>query len=265
MDWILVGIVDLNVNGAAIATCISQVIGAVLPIAYFSLKNKSLLRLGKPKFNINVLFRTCSNGLSEFVSNVSACIISIIFNAQLMSLIGENGVSAYGVMMYVNFIYVAVFIGYSIGTAPIIGYNYGSNNKKELHNIYKKSLFIMGSFGVIMTLLALALAHPISKLYVGYNEELFQLTKNAFYIFSFSFVFSGFSIFASSMFTALGNGIISAVISFLRTLVFQLACVYILPLILGVNGIWLSMLIAEILSTLVAVILCITQKKKYGY
>ena len=182
-----------------------------------------------------------------------------------MSLIGENGVSAYGVMMYVNFIYVAVFIGYSIGTAPIIGYNYGSNNKKELHNIYKKSLFIMGSFGVIMTLLALALAHPISKLYVGYNEELFQLTKNAFYIFSFSFVFSGFSIFASSMFTALGNGIISAVISFLRTLVFQLACVYILPLILGVNGIWLSMLIAEILSTLVAVILCITQKKKYGY
>ncbi len=215
--------------------------------------------------NFKVLGKACSNGLSEFVSNVSASVVSIVFNFQLMRLIGEDGVSAYGVMMYVNFIYVAIFIGYAIGTAPIIGYNYGAENHAELKNIFKKSMVIMGIIGAAMTALALALAYPISKIYVGYDTDLFELTKNAFFIFAFSFLFSGYSIFASSLFTALGNGIISAVISFLRTLVFQLATVLILPIFFGVNGVWVSMLVAEILATAVSILLCILKRKKYHY
>ncbi len=265
LDGILVGACNMNVTGAAIATCISQVVGAVLPLVYFFCKNSSLLRLGKAKLNFKVLGKACSNGLSEFVSNVSASVVSIVFNFQLMRLIGEDGVSAYGVMMYVNFIYVAIFIGYAIGTAPIIGYNYGAENHAELKNIFKKSMVIMGIIGAAMTALALALAYPISKIYVGYDTDLFELTKNAFFIFAFSFLFSGYSIFASSLFTALGNGIISAVISFLRTLVFQLATVLILPIFFGVNGVWVSMLVAEILATAVSILLCILKRKKYHY
>ncbi len=265
LDAILVGILKTGVAGAAIATAISQVIGSVLPIIYFYRKNTSLLRLGKAKFNIIVLLKACSNGISEFVSNISGSIVGIVFNYQLMRLVGEDGVSAYGVMMYVNFIYVAVFIGYSIGTAPIIGYNFGAQNHKELKNIFKKSMVLMGIFGAIMTILAIILSSPIAKIYVGYDNSLFEMTKKAFFIFSFSFIFSGFSIFTSSLFTALGNGIISAVISFLRTIIFQIGTVLILPEFMGIDGVWFSMLIAEILAMTVSMLLCFTKRKKYKY
>lgn len=265
LDGILVGALDMGVSGAAIATGISQIIGAILPLAYFFSRNSGLLRLGRARWNFRVLVKACSNGLSEFVSNVSASVVSIVFNFQLMRLVGENGVSAYGVMMYVNFIYVAIFIGYAIGTAPIIGYNYGAQNHDELKNIFKKSMVLMGIIGIIMTGLALGLAYPISKMYVGYDAELLDMTTNAFYIFAFSFVFSGYSIFSSSMFTAFGNGVISAVISFLRTLVFQLATVMVLPIFFGVTGVWVSMLVAEVLATAVAVALCIAKRNRYSY
>lgn len=235
LDGILVGVVKMGITGAAIATCMSQIVGAVIPLIYFSIKNNSLLRLGKPKFNGKVLLKACTNGLSEFITNISGSLVSIVYNFQLLRLAGENGVSAYGVMMYVNFVYVAIFIGYSISTAPIIGYNYGANNKDELKNIVKKSIVLMGIFGLSMTILALVLAYPISKMYVGYDQELFEMTKNAFYIFSISFVFTGYSIYISSMFTALGNGLVSGLISFLRTIVFQIACVLIFPLFWGIK------------------------------
>lgn len=265
LDALLVGVFKTGVAGAAIATAISQFFGAILPLIYFYRKNTSLLRLGKAKFNIVILLKACSNGVSEFVSNISGSIVGIVFNYQLMKLIGEDGVSAYGVMMYVNFIYVAIFIGYSIGTAPIIGYNYGAQNHKELKNIFKKSMILMGIFGVSMTLLAIILSSPIAKIFVGYDVTLFEITKKAFLIFSFSFIFSGFSIFTSSLFTALGNGIISALVSFLRTIVFQIGTVLILPLFMGVDGVWLSMLTAEILAMTISMIICFIKRKKYNF
>lgn len=265
LDGILVGVVKMGITGAAIATCMSQIVGAVIPLIYFSIKNNSLLRLGKPKFNGKVLLKACTNGSSEFITNISGSLVSIVYNFQLLRLAGENGVSAYGVMMYVNFVYVAIFIGYSISTAPIIGYNYGANNTDELKNIVKKSIVLMGVFGLFMTILALVLAYPISKMYVGYDQELFEMTKNAFYIFSISFVFTGYSIYISSMFTALGNGLVSGLISFLRTIVFQIACVLIFPLFWGLNGAWIALLVAEILATIVAAIFLLLRRKKYNY
>ncbi len=265
LDAVAVGALKWGVAGAAIATAVSQLVGAIIPIVYFSKKNGSLLKLGKCSFYGKVLLKTCTNGSSEFVSNISGSLVSMVFNAQLLRLAGEDGVSAYGVMMYVCFIYVAIFIGYSIGTAPIIGFNYGAENHSELKNIFKKSLILMGIFGVLMTLLAAALAPTVSKIFVGYDEALCEMTTNAFYLFSLSFVFTGFGIFGSSLFTALGSGSISAAISFLRTLVFQIGSVLILPIFFDVNGVWLSMLSAEILSTLVTVVFFFTKRKKYHF
>ena len=265
LDALMVGVFKWGVAGAAIATAISQLVGAVIPLFYFGRKNGSLLRLGKCAFYGKVLLKTCTNGSSEFVSNISGSIVGMVFNAQLMRLAGENGVSAYGVMMYVGFIYVAIFIGYAIGTAPIIGYNHGAKNHSELKSIFKKSLILMGIFGVLMTVLAVVLAPAISKLFVGYDAELCEMTTKAFYLFSLSFLFSGFGIFGSSLFTALGSGSISATISFLRTLVFQIGSVLILPIFFDVNGIWLSLLCADVLSTIVTVIFFLAKRKKYHF
>jgi len=265
LDALFVAIFRWQIVGAAVATVVSQFVGGVIPLIYFLCKNNSLLHLGKAKWNGKVLLRTCTNGSSEFVGNISGSIVGMLFNLQLIKYAGNDGIAAYGTMMYVNFIYVAIFIGYSIGTAPLIGYNYGAKNTSELKNIFKKSMILMLIFGVVMSLLAFVLAYPISKIYVGYDDALFEMTKNAFYIFSFSFVFSGISIFASSLFTALNNGLVSAIISFMRSVVYQIACVFILPLFFGINGIWISMLVTEILSTITSILFIICQKKKYQY
>ena len=265
LDALFVAVFKWGIAGAAAATCISQVIGAAVPVAFFGRKNSSILKLGKCKFNGGVLLKTCTNGSSEFVSNISGSLVSMVFNAQLMRLAGENGISAYGVMMYVCFIYVAIFIGYSIGTAPIIGFNYGSGNHSELKNIFKKSMVLMGICGIVMTVLAAVLAEPVSRIFVGYDEELCNMTVSAFRLFALSFIFTGFGIFGSSLFTALNNGAISAAISFLRTLVFQIAAVMILPIFFDINGVWLSMLAADVLSTIVTLIFFVAKKEKYHY
>ena len=265
LDGVLVGAIGTGVWGAALATATSQIIGSALPIIYFVRKNSSLLSLGKPKFNGRVLLHACTNGSSEFVNNISSSIVSIVFNYQLMRLVGKNGVSAYGVLMYVNFIYIAIFIGYAIGTAPLIGFNHGAGNREELKNIFKKSLVLMGIFGVLMTSLAIGLAIPVSKLFVGYNDELCEMTVNAFYICSFLFMFAGFSIFLSSMFTAFGNGLISALISFMRTIVFQIAAVLILPIFFGLAGVWAATLVSDILAMLTSFAFAFEKRKKYGY
>ena len=265
LDGVLVGALHTGVWGAAIATDASQLVGSVLPIIYFARKNNSLLRLGKPKFNGKILLHACVNGSSEFVNNISSSIVSIVFNYQLLKIVGENGVSAYGVLMYVNFIYIAIFVGYAIGTAPIIGFNHGAGNREELKNIFKKSMVIMAVLGVAMTALAIGLAIPVSKLFVGYNDELCDMTVHAFYICSFLFMFAGFSIFLSSMFTAFGNGLISALISFLRTIVFQVVAVLILPIFFGLTGVWISTLISDILAMLTSFVFVFAKRKKYGY
>lgn len=265
LDWLLVGVFKYGIEGAAAATAMSQVIGGILPLFYFAGKNKSLLKLTKAKFYGKVFLKACTNGSSELMTNVSMSLVNMLYNTQLLKLEGENGVAAYGVIMYVNLIFLSIFIGYSIGSAPIFGYNYGAENHQELKTLLKKSLIITGVSGIILTAAAIFLASPLSKIFVGYDQELFELTCNGFKLFSISFLISGFNIFASSFFTALGNGFVSAAISFSRTLLFQIAAVMLLPMILGINGIWLAIVAAETMAMIVTSIFLITNKKKYKY
>lgn len=264
-DAVFVAGLSLGVEGAAVATCMSQAVGTLIPIVYFFRKNNSLLRIGKTKCEFKMFLKTCANGSSEFVTNISVSVVSMIYNSRLMDMAGENGVSAYGVIMYVNFIFIAVLSGYAIGIAPVIGYNYGSRNNDELKNVFKKSLFLMAVFGVVLTLLAVGFSHPLAKLFVGYDESLFIMTKNALRIYSIGFIIMGFSIFGSAFFTALGNGIISALISFLRTFIFQIAAVIILPMILDLTGIWLSVPVSELFAFLITIFFFAKMRKKYGY
>lgn len=265
LDALFIAVFKWGVSGAAIATGISQVVGAVLPIIYFSFPNNSLLKFTKPQINIKAILKAFGNGSSEFMSNISSSLVSIVYNIQLMKYIGSNGVAAYGTIMYVQFIFIAIFVGYAIGSAPVIGYNYGAENHKELKNMFKKSIIINASLGVIMLVLSECLAPTLSKIFVGYDEELYILTLHAFRLFSFAFLFAGFNIFISSFFTALNNGIVSAIVSFLRTLVFQLASVLLLPSIVGVDGIWWAISIAEVLAFIVSIVFVITKRKKYNY
>ncbi len=230
--WFIVGL-GWGVKGAALATGISQTVGGILPLIYFLRPNSSLLKITRTKLEGRPVFLAVTNGSSELMSNISASVVSMIYNFQLMKFAGEDGVAAYGVLMYVQFVFIALFIGYAIGSAPIIGYHYGAINHSELKNMLKKSIIIMSISGVIITLLAQALALPIAKVFVGYDEGLFDMTVHAFRVFSFSFILAGINIFASSFFTALNNGAVSAAISFLRTLIFQSTAVIVLPMILG--------------------------------
>lgn len=265
LDALFVAVFKWGLEGAAAATAISQFVGGLIPLIYFACPNSSLLRLGKTHFDGKALIKTCTNGASELMSNISMSIVSMLYNAQLLKYAGEDGVAAYGVLMYVSLVFQAVYIGYSVGTAPIISYNYGAQNHTELKSLLKKSLISISIFAVIMFAASLALSKPLSYIFVGYDKELLNLTVRAFSIFSFSFLFSGYAIFGSSFFTALNNGLISALISFMRTLVFQIAAVLIFPLIWQVDGIWLSIVAAEVMSVIVTILFLKANKKKYQY
>ncbi len=265
LDFVLIYVLKLGVAGAAMATVTSQLVGALIPLIYFSRKNKTMLKLGKTKFNLSTILKTCTNGSSEMVTNLSMSLVNILFNMQLMKFAGANGVSAYGIIMYVGFIFVGTYMGYSVGTAPIIGYHYGAENKDELKSLLRKSLKLLGVIAIIMTCLAEILAKPLASIFVGYDKELLNLTINAIRLYSLSYILSWFNIFASSFFTALNNGFISALISFLRTLLFQVMMIFILPAIFGINGIWFSVVSAEILAVIVSIICIVKNRKKYEY
>lgn len=265
LDAVFVGILKWGVVGAALATGLSQCVGGIFPLIYFSHPNSSLLRLTKTKLQVKPMLQACGNGSSELMSNISTSIVSMIYNFQLLKYMGENGVSAYGVIMYVSFVFAAIFIGYSIGSAPVISYHYGAKNHAELKNMLKKSILLTSSSGVILTGLAFLLSDPLAKLFVGYDAELFILTSHAFRLFAFSFLLTGFNIFVSSFFTALNNGVVSAAISFLRTLVFQTSSVLILPVFFGVDGIWLAITVAEVFACIISVLFLFAKRKNYQY
>lgn len=265
LDALFVAVLPWGLKGAATATAMSQFVGGIIPIIYFSRHNTSALKLTKTHFYGKALIKTCTNGSSELLSTISMSIVSMLYNAQLLKYAAENGIAAYGVLMYVNMIFQAVFIGYSVGTAPIIGYNYGSGNHAELKGLLKKSSIIIGTTAVFMFIAAEIMAKPLSIIFVGYDLGLLEMTLHAFRIYSFVFLFAGFTIFSSSFFTALNNGLISAAISFIRTLIFQIAAVIIFPLIWELDGIWISTVAAEIMSVIVAVSFLAAEKKKYHY
>ena len=265
LDAVLVGVLRWGVFGAALATGISQTIGGLLPFIYFIRPNSSTLHLTKAKFKLRPILYACANGSSELMSNISGSVVGIVYNFQLLKYLGENGISAYGVLMYVQFIFIAIFIGYSIGCAPVVSFHYGAGNYSELQSLLKKSTRIVGSLSIILTVLALTLANLLAKMFVGYDAELLDITSHAFKLFSFSFLLAGFNIFASSFFTALNNGAISAAISFLRTLIFQTSSVLILPLILGVDGLWGANVAAEIFAFVISLAFLVANRKKYHY
>ncbi len=265
LDALFVAVLKWGLGGAAAATAISQLLGGIIPVIYFARKNTSLLRFVKFRFDGKVLLKTCTNGSSELMSNISMSVVSMLYNVQLMKYAGENGVAAYGVLMYVSMIFQAVFIGYSVGSAPIIGYNYGAQNHSELKGLLKNGFLFIGICAVFMFAAGELLSRPLSLMFAGYDEELLDMTAHAFSIFSFSFLLSGFSIFGSSYFTALNDGLTSALISFLRTLVFQIAAVLLFPIIFDLDGIWFSIVAAEIMSVTVTMLFLILKRKKYGY
>lgn len=265
LDFLMIGVMRGGVVGAALATGISQFVGGAIPLVYFMRKNTSELKLVASKVDFKSLGKTCFNGSSELMTNVSMSLVNMLYNFQLLKYAGENGVAAYGVIMYVNFIFVAVFVGYSIGTAPIIGYNYGAKNNFEMKNVLKKSILFNIISGIMMCIVAILLSGFLAGVFVGYDVALYEMTKRGFALYSLSFVVMGLNIYASSFFTALGNGLVSAIISFLRTLLFQVVAVLILPMILKLDGVWISIVVAELMALIVTAIFYATNKKKYGY
>ncbi|RKJ50281.1 MATE family efflux transporter [bacterium 1XD42-54] len=265
LDYLFVAVFQWGIEGAGIATGISQAVGAVIPLVYFIRKNDSLLHLTRPVFYGRTLWKACLNGSSELMTNISMSLVNILYNYQLMRFIGEDGVAAYGVIMYVNFFFVAVFIGYSIGTAPIVSFHYGAGNQQELRGIFSKSNVLMVGCGLAMVLLALGLSGPLAHVFVGYDVALMELTRHGFAIYSLSFAVMGMNIYGSAFFTALGDGLVSALISFLRTLVFQLASVLVLPVFFKADGIWMAVVISEVLALSVTVMLLFKKRSTYHY
>lgn len=265
LDALFVGVFRWGIAGAAIATGISQTVGGVVPLMYFLFSKSSPLRLRWTEFEAQPLLRSCANGSSELMSNISGSLIGMLYNAQLMRFLGEDGVATYGVLMYVQFIFVAIDIGYSIGCAPIISYHYGARNHPELRNLLMKGLKVMGILGIVMTIAAISLFGTLANIFVGYDATLCELTRHAFHLFSFAFLLAGFNIFLSSFFTALNNGGVSAAISFLRTLVFQAASVILLPMALDVDGLWWAASAAEALAFVVSIGFLLAMKGKYHY
>lgn len=265
LDFLFVGIFKWGLVGAAVATVTGESIGGFAPLIYFFSKNSSSLRLCNTKFDGRALLKTCGNGSSELMTNISVNLVNMMYNLQLMKYYGEDGVATYGTIMYINFLFTSVFIGYSIGSSPIVGYNYGSKNYKELQNIFRKSLLTLFVFSGIITVASVFLAGPIASIYVGYDKDLFDLTVMAFRLFATSYLIVGYNIYASAFFTALNNGLVSAAISFLRTLLFQIVCIFALPLLFGKQAIWLSITVAEAFALVMSAVFIFTQNKKYHY
>ena len=265
LDALLVAVFSLGIEGTAAATAMSQAVGGIIPLIYFSRKNSSLLRLGKTTFSGRAIGKACVNGSSEFMSNVSMSLVGMLYNIQLLAYAGNNGVAAYGVMMYVNFIFASAFIGYSIGVAPVVGFHDGAGNHDELKGLLRRSIRLVAILSVCMTIAAQLLAVPLAQLFVSYDKELMELTVTGFRICGFCYLFMGFAIFSSGFFTALNDGVTSAIISVLRTLVFQCAAVMLLPLVWEINGVWLSIVVAEFMAVVLSVIFLIIKRKKYHY
>ena len=265
LDAVFLAWFKWGIAGAAAATVTGQAVGGLAPVFYFIFSRKGVLCLGKPTIDFKALGKTCLNGSSELMTNLSLSLVNILYNYQLMRIVGESGVAAYGVLMYVNFIFVSAFLGYAVGVSPIIGFNLGAGNKSELKNVFKKSIIIIAVTSLTMFALAMALSYPMPYIFVGYNEELLALTRRGFMICSTMFLVLGFNIFGSAFFTALNNGLISAILSFLRTLALQIVCILTLPMLWGVDGVWAANVFAELCAVFVTFTFIFCFRKKYGY
>lgn len=266
LDALFIVVFKWGIVGAAIATITGQIVGAVAPMVYFlSKKNNTSIRFVKTKLDFRVLLKTCTNGSSELLSQVASSVVGIVYNLKLMQLIGQDGVVTYGIIMYISFIFTAVFFGYSIGSAPMIGYNLGAQNSAELKNVLKKSLVVIISFGAVLTAISVGFARPLCMIFVRDNARLLALATKGVQLYCAAFILMGLNIFASSFFTALNNGLVSAILSTVRTLIFQIGAVLILAAVIGADGIWIAVIISEGLALVMSVAFLIANKKKYQY
>ena len=265
LDYLFMGPFHWGVVGAAWATMLSECVGGLIPLLYFCFPNSSLYRLGRTRWDGAALLQTCTNGMSEFVTNISMSLVNMLYNLQLMKYIGEDGVAAYGVIQYVAFFFVAIYIGYSMGTAPIVSYHYGAENYDELKNLFRKGMGFIAVAALCMITLSQTLANVVAGIFVGYDAELTALTAHAFRIYSLAFLMSGFNIYGSDFFTALNNGKISAAISFIRTVILEMSAVMLLPLAFGMDGIWIALPIAEALALIVTAQFLIRKRHVYHY
>lgn len=265
LDWLFIGVFRWGIGGAALATGLSQTVGALIPLWYFLFCKQSVLRLGKTGIYGKAFVKACTNGSSEMLTNISLSVVNILYNFQMMKFAGEDGVSAYGVMMYVNFLFISLFLGYSMGVSPIVSYHFGAKNQEELKNIFRKSMVILAFCSVGMFLGSELLSRPLSRIYVGYDQALYQLTCRGFLIYAVSFLFTGVNIFSSAFFTALNNGFVSAMLSFFRTLLFQAVCVLVLPIFWELDGVWSAIVVAEFLALILSIGCFLGFKKRYGY
>lgn len=265
LDFLFIAVFHFGLAGAAVATAIGETVGGLVPMIYFARPNSSRLKLVRTKPEWKALGQACFNGSSELMTNLSASVVNMLYNFQLMKFAGQDGIAAYGVIMYVNFIFIAIFIGFSIGSSPIIGYHYGAENNDELKSLLKKSLMIIATISLALTVFAELLSSPLAKIFVSYDENLFAMTRDGYRLYTLSYLICGFNIWGSAFFTALNNGFMSATISFLRILVFQIICLLLLPAIFDVNGIWISIVVAEFLAVSVTATLIIKNRQKYQY
>jgi len=264
-DAVLVGVMKWGVEGAAVASILSQFVGGAIPTVYFARKNTSRLRLTSPEWDVQSIIKTCTNGSSEMVTNISMSLVNILYNVQLMERVGEDGVAAYGVIMYASMIFIYIFIGYSVGMTPIVGYHYGAQNQEELHNLLKRSIMLSAMFGIVLTAIAEIFGKQIAQIFVGFDDNLWEMTTRALRIYGISFLIAPLNILASAYFTALNNGLVSAVISFSRTFVLQIISILLLPVIIGLDGIWFATVTAESLSLIVSIVCFAVNRNKYGY
>jgi len=264
LDALFIGVLGMGIRGAAWATVTGQAVGGIIPLYYFTRKgNTSLLRLGRTRWDGQAVRQSCSNGLSEFVNNISVCLVSMLYNWQLLKMAGEEGVSAYGVIMYMAMVFLAIYMGYVMGISPVVSYHFGAQNRDEMRSLKNKSLIILLIAAVVMTALSVGFSKQIAGIFVGYDEAMLQLTEHAFALYAFSFLLAPFNIFASGFFTALNNGPVSAAIAFSRMLLFQCTAVLLLPKLLGLDGIWLAMPCAELATLFVSCWFFVSNNKSY--
>lgn len=264
LDFVFIAVLGWGVAGAAAATVIAEYVGGLAPLVYFARRNESYLKLGRPALDLRALGKTCANGSSEMMASIAMSVVSVVYNLQLMAFLGEDGVAAYGVIMYAFMIFAAIFEGYCMGCAPLMSYQHGARNTSEMRSLLAKSLRVVACGGIVMFALAELLAAPLAQIFTGYDAGLFALTVHAFRVYAFALCFMGISMYGSSLFTALGNGLVSALIAFLRTLVFEVGAVLLLPLVMGADGIWYSVIVAELVSFALTIVLLFWLSPYYG-
>ena len=264
MDYVLMGPAQMGIAGAALATGFGQLVPAIIGLLYFSFSRHSLF-FTMPKADFKMLLQSCMNGSSEMVSNLSSAIITYLFNIIMLRLLGEDGVAAITIVLYGQFLFNALYLGFSMGVAPVISFNYGSGNRQLLQKVYGICLKFVPVSSLIVAILALLFTPVIVGIFTSREEGIYEIAVHGFFLFSFNYFLAGMNIFASAMFTALSNGKISAIISFARTFIFIAICIILLPFVLGVNGVWIAVPVAEFLTLFLSCFYLIHYKKVYGY